>query len=264
MDCVRAIDSEFVGAIIGQPHLSSTTNFSGSVRHYPQPDTGIHETKFVIFNGLAHKIVEWLRCRCRPDGEFPAGIVSSIYFDSRDWRFLAEKVNSDYLKTKVRIRWYQDIDSLQVYEASFMEVKYRIGCTRRKIRVRSPHSGAWLSGIGMDSSQLIGLPDLLMQEGVCLPGPLFPVFQITYKRRRFIEPVSGMRLSIDYDIHVPKVNPAMLSRFNPFHLRNAVFETKGDRADLPETLYPLTAMGCIKESFSKYITCYRKVMREDF
>ena len=225
---------------------------------------GIHETKFVLHNGVAHKVVEWLRCRCWPDKEFAAGIVSSIYFDSREWRFLGEKVNSDYLKTKVRIRWYHDINTLEPFDASFMEVKYKIGETRRKVRIQTAYSGDRLARTSLEDLQMIALPDLLKKRDVFLGGPLFPVFQISYKRRRFVEPVSGLRLSIDYDIHVPKVNLRMVPRINPFNLQSAVFETKGSRADLPETLHQLTALGCIKQSFSKYSTCYRKVMRVDF
>lgn len=235
----------------------------GHDRQHATSFPGVHEGKYVIHNSIAHKIVEWLQRRCWPDREFPAGIVSSIYYDSRDWRFLREKINSDFLKTKVRVRWYQDINTKEPLNASFMEVKHKTGGIRRKERVKTPHSGAWLSKTELNDPQLMALPDLLKAEQVFLQGPLFPVFQISYKRRRFVDPASGLRLSIDYDIHVPRVNPAMVPRVNPAFLNNAVFETKGEHNRLPEPLHQLTALGCIKQSFSKYSMCYQKIMRVD-
>lgn len=41
-----------------------------------------HEIKFVLKNSSAHYIIQWLQTRCLPDPEFPAGIVSSIYYDT--------------------------------------------------------------------------------------------------------------------------------------------------------------------------------------
>ncbi|HDP95497.1 MAG TPA: VTC domain-containing protein [Candidatus Aminicenantes bacterium] len=233
-------------------------------RQCDSPLPRVHEGKYVIHNSVAHKVVAWLQGRCWPDREFPAGIVASIYYDSRDWRFLGEKINSDYMKTKVRVRWYQDINTKEPLDASFMEVKYKTGGIRRKIRVKTPHSGAWLCETELNDPKLMALPDLLKLGEVFLQGPLFPVFQISYKRRRFVDPVSGLRLSIDYDIHVPRVNPAMVPRFNSANLNSAVFETKGGNSRLPEPLHQLTALGCRKQSFSKYSMGYQKIMRTDF
>ena len=69
------------------------------------------ETKYVFHRASAPKIICWLKGRVRPDKEYPAGIISSIYYDSRGWDFLNEKINSDYLKSKVRLRWYLDFET---------------------------------------------------------------------------------------------------------------------------------------------------------
>jgi len=223
-----------------------------------------HETKFVINNSSVHLIIQWLRCRCLPDREFPAGIVSSIYYDTRDWRFLREKINSDYLKTKVRLRWYADIDSEEPEDKSYLEAKYKVGPKREKVRIKTDFSGKWLSRVGLDNRKLLHIPGFLRSMGVMVGSALCPAFKITYKRLRFVEPTTGARLSVDYDIRAPDVNRRMLPRTNPFGLRSAVFELKGPMRELPDVLGQLTALGCRKQSFSKYSTCYAKIMRITF
>jgi len=221
----------------------------------------VHETKFIISNIKSHQIIEWLQCSCRADPEFPAGTVSSIYYDTRNWGFLAEKINSDYLKTKVRIRWYSDISNKKDFEKSFVEAKFKIGNRRKKVRSLTPYSGTWFSRCRLDNSRLLEIPFLLRNKGIILNQSVFPVYQISYKRLRFIEPYTGCRICFDYDISAPRVNNYMLPKSNPFKLQTAVFEIKGNVSDLPFHLYPLTDMGFEKASFSKYKACYEKIMR---
>ena len=220
-----------------------------------------HETKFVLPNSSSHIISQWLKYRCLPDPEFPAGIVSSIYYDTPDWRFMREKVNSDYLKTKIRLRWYADIDTEEPQGQSYIEAKFKVGSRRQKIRIKTNISGNWLHTAGLERRKLLRVPYLLRSKGVILRGQVVPVFKISYKRRRFVEPTTGARLSLDYDISSPCVNHHVLPRTNPFGLQTAVFELKGILSELPEVLGQLTALGCRKQSFSKYSICYQKIMR---
>ena len=226
--------------------------------------TSEHETKFVITNSKSHQVIEWLRCSCKPDPQFPSGTVSSIYFDSWTWRFLGEKLNSDYLKTKVRIRWYSDIKGDNQSDYSFAEAKYKVGNGRKKIRIKTDYTGEWLSTTRLDDERFLAIPSLLMSKGVVLNENVFPAYQISYKRLRFIERLSGVRLCFDYDICAPRVNTYMLPRSYPFRLQTAVFEIKGGIIELPPQLYPLTDMGCRKASFSKYSVCFQKLTGNGF
>lgn len=223
-----------------------------------------HELKYVFSSSRVHLVRQWLQSRCRPDPEFPAGIVCSIYYDTRDWRSLREKLNSDYHKTKVRIRWYKDIDTGEFFPGSFLEAKYKIGARREKIRMKMDRPGKWFSGIRLENPELLDIPRFLWKQGVIFPGPLYPAFQVNYKRMRFIEPVTGSRLSLDYDIRVPAVNWHMLPALPSPHLLHAVFELKGTLSQLPNTLQPLISLGCRKQSFSKYSVGYEKIMRVAF
>ena len=223
-----------------------------------------HETKFVLDNSAATGVVQWLRCRCWEDPEFPAGMVSSIYYDRQGWSFLREKINSDYLKTKIRLRWYADIEGEEPEGESYLEAKFKTGSRREKIRVRTAFSGKWLGQVNLDDPRLLSIPGLLRSRGVVIRGGLYPAFLIRYKRRRFVEPVTGARLCLDYDLCVPQVNHQMLGYHNPFRLRKAAFELKGALSELPEVLQQLTALGCRKQSFSKYSSCYARIMRTEF
>ncbi len=95
--------------------------------------------------------------------------------------------------------------------------------------------------------------------GEIIPDNIFPVFQISYKRWRFVEPVTGMRFCLDCDISTPKVNGLVFPKANPLYLENGVFEMKGVIDEFPELVHKLTLLGCKKESFSKYCRCYQKL-----
>ncbi len=223
-----------------------------------------HETKYVFHNSFAPFIIQWLKYRCRPDPIFPSNTVSSIYYDTMDWRLLREKINSDYLKTKVRIRWYTNIHTEEPGDESYLEAKYKVGARRKKIRKKINISGRWLSHIDLDNQELLTLPIQLLLEDVKIPSQLFPAFQISYERRRFIEPITGARLCLDYNIRTPCVSMRMLHRINPFPLKSAVFELKGGITQLPDALHQLTDLGCRKQSFSKYRKKKKNIMRVAF
>ena len=220
-----------------------------------------HETKFVFENNRAPILIKWLKLRCIPDPNFPTGRVSSIYYDTLNWQFLDEKMNSDYLKTKIRIRWYENIEGGKQGERSFLEAKYKIGGRREKRRLETGISGKWLSKIQLNDPELAQIPYRLRSLGVKIPSLLFPAFQIRYKRFRFLEPVTGSRLCIDYDIGIPRTNWQMLPIVKSVQLQSGVFELKGNRSELPNVLRQLTALGCKKEAFSKYGNCYMTLMQ---
>lgn len=171
-----------------------------------------HETKFVFNNNISHLILQWLSCRCQPEPEFPAGIISSIYYDTKNWQFLREKINGDYLKTKVRIRWYSDIEDEEPGEYSYIEVKQKVGAIRKKIRMKTDISGKWVSQVDLHNEKLLDIPSFLRTKGVGIPRHIYPVFQISYKRWRFVEPMTGARVCVDFDISTPRVNESILPK----------------------------------------------------
>jgi hypothetical protein len=209
-----------------------------------------------------YPVIRWLEARCFPDAVFPGSIISSIYYDTPSLHFLREKINSDFFKTKIRLRWYADSDTGKPEAKSFFEAKYKRGSRREKVRKQTDISGEWLSKAKLNDRALKNVPLMVLSNSRVLPGPIFPVFDINYRRIRFVEPISGARLCIDFDINSSRVNWQILPNVPPIRLQTAVFELKGKSRDLPRVLHQLTAMGCRKYSFSKYSVCYEKIVRE--
>ena len=223
------------------------------------PDGVQSEAKFVVAAGRAGSLLSLLRQRCRVDGAHPANVVSSVYYDTRDRGALHEKTNSDYLKTKVRLRWYTELDGSVSTSCSFLEVKQRVGQTRAKVRIATPHEGAWLDRAPLWHPDVANAPRLLRDHGVRLP-PLVPLFVVRYERHRFFDPASRLRVNLDRHVHVPAVNPAALGPRFRAELHYAVLELKGrDPDELPRALHAALRLGCRRSSFSKYAACYLSV-----
>lgn len=218
-----------------------------------------NEIKYTINNARCRQVIQWLRCRCRPETQFCTETVSSIYYDTWGWKSLGEKINSDYLKTKIRVRWYSDIAYHRHYDASYAEAKFRIGYKRIKIRIQTPFSGERMADTALHDPVLLTIPKLLEANGVMLGENYFPVYQVTYKRMRFKEPLSGAKVCFDYDIAAPRVNRFMLPIGTPAAIQTSVLELKGSRYELPAFLSPLVEMGFRKTSFSKYSACFQQL-----
>jgi hypothetical protein len=228
----------------------------GRLAPVPSVESLEHELKFVLPLTAAPVLRVWLGGVCRPDPEFPSGIVSSIYYDTRDWRLLAEKINSDYLKTKIRVRWYSRPGRPDLGGPAFLEAKFRIGGRREKIRLALAETGTELLARGFDDPFLAALPRRLRDRGVTVDEGLVPAMLIRYERLRWFEPGAGARVSLDTNISSPMASAAMgLQVRGPLHV--AVVEAKGHFDRLPPTLETITALGGRRASFSKYWACYQ-------
>jgi hypothetical protein len=218
-----------------------------------------HETKFVLDNRRGGTILRWLELRCPRDAHHPAYRVSSIYFDTRSWISLGEKANSDFSKSKIRLRWYTALGDGLSDGTVRLEVKRKRGGLRGKLRIPAGVSSAELASGPLQNLKRPEVTTLLRAHGVDAPSPLFPAFQIDYTRARFRHPRTGADLCLDCDIHVPRVNRLMVRRHDPRPLRQAVFEVKGRASGLMDDLTALTGLECRKQSFSKYLACYQLV-----
>jgi hypothetical protein len=183
---------------------------------------------------------------------YPAATVSTIYFDTPDLRFLGEKINSDYLKTKVRLRWYSPIARVDDTARSFLEIKSRMGDRREKRRIETPLPAGELDEIPFDSVKLQDVLELARPLGVPIPARLLPVLLIRYERYRFIEPMSSSRVSIDMNIRAPRGSHRLVRDAAPIALQQVVVEIKGSETDLPRVLHPLARLGARRGSWSKF------------
>lgn len=213
------------------------------------------ELKYVFPNVRARTLRAWLDVGCRPDPQFAAGRISSIYFDVPGGTLLDEKINSDYLKTKVRLRWYGDWTTGLAAGSVFLEVKRRVGSSREKYRRRLDWSAAELENTALESARLLEIGRMVGEAGFRFSAPLFPAICIGYRRRRYVEPATGTRICLDQDICAVRIHASLGPVVRGRPIEEGVFEVKGAAERLPETLLPMIALGVRRQSFSKYQQC---------
>ena len=93
------------------------------------------ERKFFIKPGQIHLAYALLRQVCRPDRDYPSGRINSLYFDSDDLDQHERSTSGEFIKDKVRVRWYGAQDNLPDEVPVFLELKSRRGFASSK---RSP------------------------------------------------------------------------------------------------------------------------------
>lgn len=232
-----------------------------SVERPPDPVHGSadHEIKFAVPSSAAGPLRAWVGAVCRADSVHPPDRVTTVYFDTPDLAFLTEKIDSDYLKTKVRVRWYGAVAGR--LSTAFAEVKQRVGNTRDKVRVPLEVPAADLARWPLHDPRWPSLLGGLREAEPRLPARLVPVLSLTYTRYRFVDVASGARVTIDSDIQAAGVNLALVPGHAPVGLDALVFEYKSRAFDLPAHLAPLVRFGARRQAFSKYLACYQAVTR---
>ena len=216
------------------------------------------ETKYIANSSLQDKARAWLDLNFDKDPSFPAAVVSSIYFDTHNLHHLSEKVESDHIKSKFRLRWYEDIETGQKSYGCFLEFKHKVGERRFKKRIDKPNQ--------YDSEDLDQLSyenvldELRLNSGQVLPH-VFPALLLSYTRHRYVVPDTQIRLCIDSDICIKSVNYRLMCRsFRPQTLSQCVFEMKGETTVLPKPLVTIEKFGFVKSSFSKYEQCINELV----
>ena len=227
-----------------------------------------HETKYLLLRTTSRDhLLARLRTSCKVDRCYPEAIVHSLYYDTRDWKLLGDKLDSNFIKLKVRLRWYSNAaadpcDSAGACnQAVFLEVKRRVGSCREKRRIRFPIPASELLHRRWDPEldRLVHstLPALEMKT----PRGLFPAIQVRYQRHRFVDPVTQARLSLDSKIFGTSGFPGRTCVGPRSPIDRVVLELKGPIPDLPFHLRPLANLGLRKTSFSKFAECANHLLQ---
>ena len=209
----------------------------------------VHEIKYVMPAASAAPAEAWLNATCRPERTYPPAWVCSVYFDHPSGALLDEKVNSDYLKTKVRVRWYEPVAG-PARGSAFLEIKQRAGTTREKHRVALSSPAADVAGWALHDPRWLAV---IAPAAARIGGPLGPVLRMRYRRARFFDGLSGTRVALDRDLTVIAAHPALRPRPLPAPLPWAVVEWKGTSPELSSSLGALSRFGARRRSFSKYL-----------
>ena len=219
-----------------------------------------HELKYALSPRRTAAAGTALAALCRPDPSYPVNWVLSLYYDTLRLDSLAEKVDSQLIKSKVRVRWYRRRDGEVYPDTAMLERKERLGTLRRKTRVPLQQTPEWLDAAALHDPALPGLPALFpAAERVPRTG-LFPYFVVRYLRRRFVEPLTGSRVALDTAIGVERVNRRFLGYVHPVPLGTAVLEVKNSSGELPPPLRCLLRFGARRASFSKFGACFQAAL----
>lgn len=219
-----------------------------------QPSGLVNELKFVGDALLADQAIALLETRSLPDPEFPVGHINSIYFDTPSRSYLAEKVDGDNIKQKVRIRWYgREGQPGDGDIPAFIEVKGRLGSARNKSRISVQVPERWINEVRLDDPSI---PAFLYSHARDLEAPfplsLEPVLCISYERRRYTCLQTGSRIAIDRRIRAGRVNEAQFPSVSGVQLNQTVCEFKNAGKTLPAWSELLYSAGFRLRSFSKF------------
>ena len=220
------------------------------------------ELKFTCEAFSAPFIKRGIESVCIADSNFSENVISSVYFDTSDWLFAMEKASSDYLKSKVRLRWYESSHKNDNQKSSkcYLEFKQKIGSKRTKNRILMPFSGdhALQSLAEVECQEMI--QQHIKEQAPELSGyNVTPKFVVRYSRSRFDEPFSNTRISFDTGIHAFSVSNDCPQQATHVFLTESVLEVKGKVDDLPCPLRSFHGGKLRKAAFSKYFESFKLI-----
>lgn len=227
-------------------------------RFRPEPDPAyVVERKLTGSARLLPFALAVLDAWCLPDGEYPDGHVRSIYFETIRLDSYAEKANGDHLKTKIRLRWYgESVPDPDGTIPVFFERKNRIGIARDKFRKNGRADKRRLEETPLDDASFLDYVDRLSADAGIPEGfSRRPLLQISYQRRRWVSPLDGSRISLDWKICAERLNPKVFPWAEaaiPLTLPTIVCEFKNAGGVVPMWLPLLEEAGFRYSSFSKY------------
>jgi hypothetical protein len=220
-----------------------------------------HECKFTLPLEQVEAAKALLDHACAPDPKYTENRINSLYYDTTHLDLLSQKTESEYYKYKVRLRWYCDVAEKVFSNSAYLEIKNKFGA--RSLKHRFPVS-LEVAQLHRDPIHAVAGHSLLEWAEPHVYDQLSglqPACVIAYRRKRYIDMLSGLRIALDYEIQGlhpgPGLHPRGLTGRSPL----AVLEVKGIHArELPSSLYSLTSLGVKKSSFSKYEICLNRLL----
>ncbi len=221
-------------------------------RPAPASDTR-EERKYPISDARAPLFRAWLNARLRPDPQYPDGVISSCYFDTPGLDAYWESADGQLVKHKLRLRWYGD--PIDPFAGAWLELKSRDGAISSKQRLRFAAQGQSL-GEGVFLPDRERLTEVLQNLDPSAPPVLEATALIRYRRERWRDPASGLRVSLDTNVRIAPPRPGPAWRPLP---RGAVLELKSS-GPLPPRLRGLGRFGLQRTAHSKYALAVEQLL----
>ncbi|GAB4279220.1 MAG: polyphosphate polymerase domain-containing protein [Candidatus Rifleibacteriota bacterium] len=222
-----------------------------------------HEIKFPVNTVQLLSLKEKFGRICNPDKNGLSGRyeVLSIYFDSPDLKFYRQKVEGEFNKLKVRLRFYRN-DPRTEWKKARLELKTRAGNMVSKHRLES----GLLKDCSADNWSKLDLRSVLLNEltdkdnfSEILTTHLKPLIAVFYQRTAYeAKEIFGCRLT--FDERIIGFDPARIADFSRDdyglesvkHPTTSIFEIKS-YFEAPECiLNQVERLGVARQSYSKY------------
>ena len=213
----------------------------------------VRELKYVLPAAYTSALAAGLAAFLRPDPRYPDNQVVSVYFDTPDLDSIAEKINGDSRKRKLRLRWYEPARGAGPASPAFLELKLRHGELRWKVRAEVEDSERpWRRDLPLEHPAWVDLPRRLAPETLRLPAGMVAVAVVRYHRRRFIDAASASRVALDSGIRATAWHRGLLPGLAPRPLADSVLEVKSSAEPAGALRFLIERFGCRRSAFSKY------------
>ena len=216
------------------------------------------EKKYLVPPNYVESIRSILSHSCVKDRKYKQDTVCSLYFDATDMRAYDEVLNGDICKEKLRFRWYESSTqkrskgTIPVY----LELKRKEGARGGKNRKKMTLPRKMLQPpLHVENFLTEELQGAFAEIGGAGSERHHPVLVLKYRRDRFFDPFTGLRICLDSDIRVTDVNARVLPRGRPVRTNKAVLEIKGELFSWPKSLNILEPLPLRTSAFSKYAYC---------
>jgi SPX domain protein involved in polyphosphate accumulation len=149
--------------------------------------------------------------------------VNSIYFDTRDFEFFNQNSAGVEIRTKMRIRWYDNVErelSTIVHNPNF-EIKAKKGLLGKK-QIRPMSSFV----MGQNTSEILHKSNL-DDISIVRVSLLIPTVVVSYKRKYFESFDKKVRATIDYDMTFYKTDKNMVVK-DKVKVPDTILELKYD------------------------------------
>jgi hypothetical protein len=231
-------------------------NLHQNIQDATRPETRL-ERKFFVPPRKISFTYALLRQFCRLDSEYPQEQINSLYFDNEDLEQYERSASGEFRKNKVRIRWYHTLDDYREEVPVFLELKSREGFASSKQRQKRliPISNLEQKNLHRGIIPMASLIDTVSGFGHFPEMPLHPIIVISYWRYRFTEILTGMRVTLDYNIQSAMVRRSLGYGERVLKLAGGVIEVKGHKMELPATLRRMSLLDIDWSRFSKYSSC---------
>jgi hypothetical protein len=200
-----------------------------------------HEIKYVGRASRGELVAGLLRTLCPLDPLHAENTVHSMYFDSRRLAAYEEKLGGQYLKEKLRLRWYDPGAG-----EAWLENKAREGALGWKRRQRVPFEPP-----GRDAGEEAFVAAANRHMSVALP----PSCWLSYRRLRLVTPDGSARVALDQEIRAEWLSPAIARRRVEVILPVFVVEVKTAAREAPAWLSRAIGRLARRSAFSKYAAC---------